>query len=273
MKEKSIITKFFMTQFLIWGVFSLFLSSTPISILNDTKTNEFFNPKFNAVDFSNSTVISDGFGGAYWNDGASYSPAIAVDKSDAMHVVWHDHTDGVWGTDIEIMYASYTNATGWSNVTVISDGQNYIYWNDGNSNNPKIVVDGNDAIHVVWEDFTDSGWGIDYEIMHTQYTSIMGWSLPLVISDGYGGDHWNNGVSAGSSIATGTTAAHVVWYDGTHGVWGMDYEIMYTSISIPEPPCTLTPSGGIPGYDIFILVFGVFGVTYLFIRRKLKKFK
>ncbi|KKL78123.1 hypothetical protein LCGC14_2027980 [marine sediment metagenome] len=224
-----------------------------------------------ATGWSNTTVISDGFSGIYWNDGNSNFPAIAVDNSDVVHVVWEDHTDGVWGTDGEIMYAKYTTATDWSNATVISDGINDTYWNDDNSYDPAIAVDNSDVVHVVWEDHTDGVWGTDREIMYAEYTSPLGWSTSKVISDGYGGVYWNDGDSFNPAIAVGIVKVHIVWDDDTNGMWGTDNEIFFTSRSIPA---TLALSSTtIPGYNIFLVVFGVCAVTYLFIRRKQKKIK
>ncbi len=224
-----------------------------------------------ASGWSNATVISDGFGGVYWNDGDSIKPTIVVDSNGIVHAVWYDYTDGIWGTDIEIMYAYYTTASGWSNATVISDGHNDIYWNDGSSYYPEIAVDNNNALHVVWYDSTDGIWGTDFEIMHANYTTASGWSNASVISDGFGGVHWNDGSSSNPAITAGTDKVYIIWYDKTDGVWGTDSEIMFTSISIPAPP--ITTSGAIPGYDIFIVLFAVSAVTYLFIRRKQKKIK
>ena len=330
---------------------------------------EIMHTKFTtATGWSNATVISDGFGGVYWNDGDSRDPAIAINSTNGIHVVWDDTTVGIWGTDREIMYADYSSATSWSNATIISDGQNNIYWNDGSSNDPEIIVDSNDVIHVVWDDTTVGIWGTDTEIMYNEYTSIMGWSLPQVISDGFSNVYWNDQTSSSTVITASTDKVYIVWDDGTNGAWGIDNEIMFSSISIPAPPGTLAlsstaetpdddgifnltwsdsarantysiyqssgyinvfngsvmlvewyltsnsislsgygngtyyfiieavnedgstlsnnlmvevaipaepppPSGGIPGYDIFIVIFGVCGVTYLFIRRKLKKLK
>jgi len=87
-------------------------------------------------------------------------PAIAVDSKGNVHVVWQDYTDGVWGTDMEIMYVKYSPSTeimyvkyspstGWSNVTIISDGYSGSYWNDGDSYFPDIAIDSRDNVHVV----------------------------------------------------------------------------------------------------------------------------
>ena len=59
------------------------------------------------------------------------------------------------------MYATYTEATGWSNITVISDGYGGIYWNIGSSNAPDIAIDSSGKVHVVWSDWTDGVWGTD----------------------------------------------------------------------------------------------------------------
>ena len=233
MKKKLAISKFLMAQLLLWGVFSLILSSTPVSFQTDTRTTDPFNLKSNAVDFLNATVISDGFGSIYWNDGSSYNPAVAVDSDNTVHVVWHDWTDGIWGTDTEIMYANYTTATGLSNATVISDGFGGVYWNNDDSYSSAVAVDSSNVVHVVWYDWTDGIWGTDIEIMYVNYNIAVGWSNVTVISDGYGGVYWNNDDSFNPAIIVDNTdTVHVVWHDYTNGVWGTDIEIMYANYTI-----------------------------------------
>lgn len=189
-----------------------------------------------ATGWSNVSVLSDGHNNFYWNDGFSLNPDIAIDSSNNIHVVWEDDTDGTWGSDVEIMYVSYTEATGWSIPTVISDGYNDIFWNNGVSQEPSIAIEPTDAIYVVWEDDTDSVWGIDLEIMCTYYVGGDGWSNATVISDGTSGIYWNDGFSQEVSIVADLNNVHVVWEDETNGIWGSDREIMYTSIKIALPP-------------------------------------
>jgi len=121
-----------------------------------------------ATGWSLARIISDGYNGSYWNDGHSLDPAIAVDSSDEVHVVWKDYTDGVWGIDDEIMYANFTKLNNWSNITVLSDGYNGDYWNTGVSANPTIAISIN-QVHVVWEDNTNGIWGTDFEIMYINF--------------------------------------------------------------------------------------------------------
>ena len=229
MKKKSLIIYFLILQFFFCG----YLLSTLSPTLASYSTYDLSDLKSSAVDFSNATVISDGFNNSYWNDASSYDPAIAVDSSNTIHVVWEDYTNGVWGVDMEIMYATYTTATGWSNITVISDGYDGNYWNDDASANPAITIDSSDKVHVVWYDNTNGLWGIDMEIMYATYTTATGWSNATVISDGYGGIYWNDGDSYHPAIAIDSSnAIHVVWYDNTNGLWGTDIEIMHTKYTI-----------------------------------------
>ncbi len=183
--------------------------------------------------WSNITIISDGYNGYYWNDQVSTDPDISVDNSGTIHVVWQDNTNGVWGTDGEIMYVNYTDGLGWSNVTVISDGYLGYYWNDLGSNSPSIAVDNSGTIHVVWSDNSRGIWGGngDPEIMYVSYTEGLGWSNATVISDGYNGYYWNDEFCDNPSISIDNSGnIHVVWEDYTVGIWGGgsdDSEIMY----------------------------------------------
>ena len=180
-----------------------------------------------ASGWSNAIVISDGYNGIYWNDKLSYSPSIAVDNTGNIHVAWVDETDGIWGTDDEIMYVNYTEASGWSNATLISDGFNGEYWNDGISRYPSIAVDTTGKVHVAWVDQTDGIWGTDDEIMYVSNDGT-GWSNATIISDD--GTYWNNESSWGPSIGVdGNNNIHVIWTDNTDGIWGSDVEIMYVS--------------------------------------------
>jgi hypothetical protein len=55
--------------------------------------------------WSNVTIISDGYGGVYWNNGNSQYVATKYGNG-KVHVVWSDTTDGIWGVDTEIMYSN-----------------------------------------------------------------------------------------------------------------------------------------------------------------------
>ena len=138
--------------------------------------------KFTDIDgWANVTVISDGYKRDYWNDGDSGYPFIAVGDTGMIHVLWTDDTDGIWGTDIEVMYAGYTEASGWSNVTIISDGYMGVYWNNDVSMAWDLTMDNAGRLHVVWTDYTDGIWGNDTEIMYTNFLNIYS-PGPLILS-------------------------------------------------------------------------------------------
>ncbi len=174
--------------------------------------------------WSNGTAIS-GLGLNSWNNQPSITPDIAVSETGTLHVVWADYTDGEWGSDIEIMYANYTNTEGWSNATAFS-GVGVNSWNDGTSRYPAVAVDPSGDVHVVWEDNTVGEWGADYEVMYSKYEIGSGWTNATILSDN--ASDWNLGASYRPDIAVDKSGVvHVVWYDYSDGPWGSDIEILY----------------------------------------------
>ncbi|MBN1216910.1 MAG: winged helix-turn-helix transcriptional regulator [Candidatus Lokiarchaeota archaeon] len=181
------------------------------------------------IGWSNVTVISDGYNGTYWNNNASNRPSIAVDQNGKVHVVWYDYTDGPWGNDIEIMYAS-NSGSGWSNATVISDDETL--WNDGFSRRPNIAIETSGTIHVVWEDDTDGVWGNNSEIMYVSSLDGITFSNITVISDGYNGTYWNDGICCENEIVIDNLDnIHIVFDCYVGGIYGTDLEILYVSSS------------------------------------------
>ena len=88
------------------------------------------------------------------NEGNSYWPAIALDTSDTVHVVWHDTRPG----DAEIYYKRSSAGGGvpWSADRRLS-------WNSGVSIMPTIAIDSSDSIHVFWHDFAAGNAQIYYK--------------------------------------------------------------------------------------------------------------
>lgn len=186
---------------------------------------------------TNISIISDGYAGSYWNNGKSYSPSIAIDSQEILHIVWTDETSGIWGggsSDSEIMYAKFSPESGLlSNVSVVSDGYESSYWNDGVSYYPKIAVDFQNELHIVWSDDSSGKWkagSLDDEIMYVKTTSGV-FSNITIISDGYAGLYKNEGASMSPCIDIDKFGhIHVAWMDYSDNIdsWGSDTEIMFS---------------------------------------------
>ncbi|MBN1216912.1 MAG: hypothetical protein JXA99_15910 [Candidatus Lokiarchaeota archaeon] len=214
---------------LIIGITSLaFISNTILSNHKIDNIENIVELRQNILERTNYTVISDGYGGVYWNRRSCDTPSMAIDNEGKLHAVWDCYMEEQWGTDYEILYASSIDGTSWSNVTVISD--DYTLWNTGSSTDPEIVADHNNNLHVIWQDTTHGPWGDYYEIMYANYTQGIGWSNATVISDGYEGYYWHNSIAYGKDITVDSNNnLHVVWGDETEGIWGDDGEIMYVN--------------------------------------------
>jgi hypothetical protein len=94
----------------------------------------------------------------------SANPAISIDTSDNIHVVW---TEGDWGSQ-EIYYNGSTDGGAtWSTKKRLT-------WSSGNSYDPAITADSGNKLHVVWQDETPG----HYEIYHKSSTNGGGtWSM------------------------------------------------------------------------------------------------
>jgi len=139
-----------------------------------------------------------------WNSGDSMYPAVAVDSSDHIHVVWNDGTP----SNAELFYKKSTNeGVAWSSSKRLT-------WNSGDSYNPAIAADSNDNIYLIWNDIT-SGF---YEIYYKKSSdSGMTWGSSKRLT-------WNSSNSITPSIVVDTSdTIHLVWEDYAAG----NHEIYY----------------------------------------------
>jgi hypothetical protein len=182
-----------------------------------------------------------------WTAGFSWHPAIAIDSSDHIHIVWYDDTSG----NYEIYYKKSTNGgSSWNTKRIL--------WNAGHSWYPAMAIDSHDHIHVVWEDNTPGNWEILYKrstdggtswtkkrltwiVEHSRHTAIAADSsnhIHLVWEDYSPGNSetfykkstdggvtwttkrltWNAGASRNPALAIDSNQnIHVVWPDSTPG--------------------------------------------------------
>jgi hypothetical protein len=150
-----------------------------------------------------------------WTAGTSQNPAVAVDSSAGIHVVWQDDAPG----DKEIYYKRSTDGgTTWTTSQRLT-------WTAGTSRNPAIAVDASNNLHVVWDDDQSGGLEIYYmkstdggtswsASQRLSWTSISPW-YPAIAIDSFG-------------------SLYVVWHD-----WGPgNNEIYY--IKSPDGGTTWT---------------------------------
>lgn len=179
-------------------------------------------------------VISDGFGGTYWNDADSDEVSLAGTCNGMLCAVWEDTSPGPWGpggSDEEILSAVYTPGSGWANVTCVSDGFAGSYWNHDKSRRPEVAIDDAGVAHVVWYDYASAPWGPDTsnsEILHASAPVGGAWSNVTCVGDGYGGVYWHDDSAWGPTVAVGPEMLLVAWLETDDGAWGTESEIMST---------------------------------------------
>ncbi|MHA2308351.1 MAG: hypothetical protein ACXABJ_03655 [Candidatus Heimdallarchaeaceae archaeon] len=147
-------------------------------------------------------------------------PDVAIDIYDNVHVVWQDQSNyGGAGTDYDIFYKMW-NATisSWTTTKVVSEES------DQNSQQPQIVIDIFQNIHVVWEDYSDyDGSGLSWDIFYKRWGPLSGWTLTEVVSQESLGFASNP-----SADVDKKGNVHVTWNDGTDYLGsGTDNDIFY----------------------------------------------
>jgi len=139
-----------------------------------------------------------------WNIGSSFTPTIAVDSSNRIHVFWLDSTPG----NDEIYYRKSTNkGVSWGTTQRLT-------WSSDHSGYPRAAFDSNEHIHLVWHDETPGNFEAYYK-KSTNHGVSWGPAKRLT---------WNAGASSRPRIAVDSNDdIHVVWLDSSPG----NHEIYY----------------------------------------------
>jgi hypothetical protein len=87
-----------------------------------------------------------------WNTDASISPALHVESSGNIHLVWSDYTPG----NVEVFYRmSSDRGVTWTTPKRLT-------WNAGDSWSPQLIVQWGYNYHLVWSDSTPGNYEIYY---------------------------------------------------------------------------------------------------------------
>jgi len=147
-----------------------------------------------------------------WMSEDSTEPAIAIDSSNVIHVVWEDEMNQSW---CELYYKqSADGGNTWSPAKRLT-------WTlDIDSGCPAIGIDSKDTIHIVYRDKASGPalWWEEYEIYHKKSTDGgTNWSPAQRLT-------WIPGNSQYPAIAVDSSDnIHIVWQDNVSG----NYEIYY----------------------------------------------
>ena len=133
-----------------------------------------------------------------WTSDWSRNPAIAIDTSNVIHIVWSESISG----GVEIFYKrSLDGGATWGPARRLT-------WTSGWSYEPAIAVYSNNAIHVVWWE----SWPDYYEIYYKRSTDGgSSWGAVERLT-------WTPGNSYLPAVAADSNQSiYVVWYDDTPG--------------------------------------------------------
>ncbi|GAF75805.1 unnamed protein product, partial [marine sediment metagenome] len=145
------------------------------------------------------------------------NPAVALDSSDKLYVVWQDNREGDW----DIYISTSVDGISWSTETRVNDP------NEDNQVNPAIVIDGQspNQAHVVWQD--DRAGNQDICIA-TSSDGFATKTVSQITTDSF--DQTEPSVTADAD-----NTIYVVWTDGRNGsndIYGAASNNPWTNVAI-----------------------------------------
>ncbi len=168
---------------------------------------------YTMLDNNGNTLIGDT---VIYDVGDEVKPAIGVDSQDHVHIVWQSDS----GDDIAYIkldpYLDDMSGDA-ANLAAIQLVARTVLYSDDYQQDPRIAIDSNDDVHVVWENYDD------YEIAYMQLNSGGGVVVPYtVVADTYSGWQRRPFVAVDSN-----DNPHIVWNDDMGTVYE---EIFYAML-------------------------------------------
>jgi hypothetical protein len=164
-----------------------------------------------------------------WTSESSNYPAIAIDASGYLHVVWHDATPGSY----QIYYKRSTDGgTSWS-------ANQRLTWTSYDSFAPDIAADSLGGVHVIWHDYSPG----NAEVYYKRSTDGGASWLPNQRLT------WTSTASELPAIAVdGVDRIHVIWGDCMPGNLDLYYKRSLTGGANWTPTQRLTWNSGNSSY-------------------------
>jgi hypothetical protein len=167
----------------------------------------------------------------------AYTPSIAIDRFDNVHVVWNDHnwTYSATGQDTEIFFRRYDASGGaWSEMTVVSDDH-------ANNTMPScgevVAVDSAGNAHIIWTDRSDLDQIGDerYDVFYRMWdASTMTFDDRVAVTDPHG-DMYSS--ATGHIEVDSEDNIHMVWQGAVDNInHGQDVDIFYLRSNTDEIP-------------------------------------
>ena len=151
-------------------------------------------------------------------------PSITVDSDDSVHLIWTDNSPlNNSGSDTDMFYTKKTKQGDWMAIELMSTTS------DTNTNDPFIVTDKNNNVHIVWYEQISSQENSD--IYYSNRLADNTWSLPILVSENCPGTSFDPTIKLDVN-----DDIHILWNDDSNIFDnGAEFDIFYRNKPKYEP--------------------------------------
>lgn len=195
-------------------------------------------------------LVTDGID----NLDGSLRPAVSIDNSGNVHVVWVDGVLDGSGPDADIFYRKWNStALSWETRVLITDDNAN---NTESSRLPDVATDSFGNVHIVWEQLGDlNGSGSNGDIFWRMWNATTNrWGARVLATDepsnlndvhpSLAADHLGNVHLTWRSSSIGLNIQYKKW-NGTTKSWGQRMAVFDNSTGSDNPHIAVGPSGNV----------------------------